>query len=977
MERYGLTEKKLEEAFLSTEYRDHTAWSLSEIPIVGFYRKLHHYLKSWPLSRSATKTMIGKFYISIDPELQTKSICTRPDNVYQFIERVASSKKPCSTPMSYGLRVTIQHLKDKVKGCSTEVHELTTKVCEQEEELSAMRKEVEIANQELSETKYTLDNITHRLQVVQKQRDCAHHQVKKSKKRLDATEADFVHYEQELLEENEELHKLIGSLRNQTELLSKTEVSLQTKEKGIGNMYTPAVRELCYSLLADQMPPAKVATTIQAVLKCFIPSLDLRTIKLPSEGCASYMRRQELTTVSMVHKAVAITEQSQLGSLHLNSDGTTKSQKKLEGVAINGMVVSVNEVPDGRADSIIDDISKELERLREIAHVLNLPEADKINWTLIVSSTSDSAATQKRFNKLLHDKREEDEKRFGPVSQNATDLIENFCYMHLGVNLRKAFLKGAKSFTNSDSNDTETREQHQVDTLVHEFCKLFGKHGVPEYGCGTLAFPDFLELKMPESISSDHEMVSYYQLCLKVSLERQVGSRYFVTACNAGKVLFLKEAALDFLLYTGKDTGNKLEQDVFRKLQDPQELAQLKADALMFHHVYADLAMLAKSTDLNKSSFDMNQHNLELQQFLQNVQLNPHVINDKELKVFISEERLYGDEKSVNHRIHSKYKPVEERLFKEDEWDEGILFPLLAAGASEMNNKLTTYAINQLPGGKYWNPEPAVEATLKLLKPNNDLCESILGLNDYLTTTIPNLHQLTRSNMIQVKKNKTMQWFHKLPQAEQQTIVRLAVKKRGEVMKAYKEEEIKRKKERQDKMIREKQRREALKQRAIKEREKLSKLHLITSPHELRRALSEIDNEDISVSKKNRKKLAIMREQINIRKKLLNQKIDVPFSHHRKQRPLCDIILELSNFIAKYMTPSATAGNESVVDPASLVGRRICHKFDVDGQDEWYDGHVIGYDVITHLHEIVYDGEKEHCYFNLLEDISQGDLSIY
>ena len=222
--------------------------------------------------------------------------------------------------------------------------------------------------------------------------------------------------------------------------------------------------------------------------------------------------------------------------------------------------------------------------MREIAHCLNLPNADKINWTLIVSSTSDSASTQKRFNKLLQDKREEDENQFGPACQNAVEIVENFCYMHLGVNLRKAFLKGAKNVTASDSaaGDTEStasRDQCQVDTMVHEFCKVFGKHGVPEYGCGTLAFPDFLELKIRESTSYD-EVVSYYQQCIKVSLERQVGSRYFVTACTAGKILFLQEAALEFLLYTGKDAGNRLEQDVFRKLQDPQELVQLKADAL-------------------------------------------------------------------------------------------------------------------------------------------------------------------------------------------------------------------------------------------------------------------------------------------------------------------------------------------------------------------------------------------------------------
>ena len=56
------------------------------------------------------------------------------------------------------------------------------------------------------------------------------------------------------------------------------------------------------------------------------------------------------------------------------------------------MVLSVNEVPDGHAGSILNDVSTELQKLREVAHALRMPNADKINWTLIVSS-SDSAST--------------------------------------------------------------------------------------------------------------------------------------------------------------------------------------------------------------------------------------------------------------------------------------------------------------------------------------------------------------------------------------------------------------------------------------------------------------------------------------------------------------------------------------------------------------------------------------------------------
>ena len=73
----------------------------------------------------------------------------------------------------------------------------------------------------------------------------------------------------------------------------------------------------------------------------------------------------------------------------------------------------------------------------------------------------------------------------------------------------------------------------------------------------------------------------------------------------------------------------------------------------------------------------------------------------------------------------------------------------LSHGCKSMANKLITYAKDQLPDGRYWDPEPETKEILSQLEPNNDLCESILGLNDYLFTTIPNMDQLTRSNMVQ------------------------------------------------------------------------------------------------------------------------------------------------------------------------------------------------------------------------------------
>ena len=122
-------------------------------------------------------------------------------------------------------------------------------------------------------------------------------------------------------------------------------------------------------MLADQIPPAKLACTVKSVLNCFLPSLNTDELLLPQERCAVYMRREELQTVSMAHKAYTVAESD---TLDVNSDGTTKFEKKIAGVSVNGMVLCLTEVPDGSADSVIKEISSELSKLRTIAVMLDI-----------------------------------------------------------------------------------------------------------------------------------------------------------------------------------------------------------------------------------------------------------------------------------------------------------------------------------------------------------------------------------------------------------------------------------------------------------------------------------------------------------------------------------------------------------------------------------------------------------------------------
>ena len=157
------------------------------------------------------------------------------------------------------------------------------------------------------------------------------------------------------------------------------------------------------------------------------------------------------------------------------------------------------------------------------------------------------------------------------------------------------------------------------------------------------------------------------------------------------------------------------------------------------------------------------------------------------------------------------------------------------------------------------------------MSPSN-VCESLLGLNDYLTTVVRNLDQAAWSNMVQAKKNKAIKWLNSLPDDFQSSVVSLAVKERNSVASKVKACKQERAAQRQQAMMKAHHQREALEKKKQVEKEKLSQQHLITSVHELSAVMSKI--KDCTTASKKSKKLAVIRTQINIRKKVLKQSIN-------------------------------------------------------------------------------------------------------
>ena len=75
---------------------------------------------------------------------------------------------------------------------------------------------------------------------------------------------------------------------------------------------------------------------------------------------------------------------------------------------------------------------------------------------------------------------------------------------------------------------------------------------------------------------------------------------------------------------------------------------------------------------------------------------------------------------------------------------------------------------------------------LEQLKPHNDVWESLLGLNDWLTTPLVNAKQHTKTALIETKRNKTIAWLDVLGTKDE--VIYLAVRERRTIQKLNKSE---------------------------------------------------------------------------------------------------------------------------------------------------------------------------------------------
>ena len=165
--------------------------------------------------------------------------------------------------MSYGKQYTMNSLQHAVKSLSDKLQE--------KDELIVLKREMQFMKDEHR-------NATEAIEQLQKRsRYLRNSLIEEKVWEGELALLDNLH----LTDLINDLQVEIEKLRHKVESLSTTVTAEKQSVKFCfqtldgGKQFSPAIRALYYTLLAEQVPPAKVSKIIKAVLKCFVSSVNV------------------------------------------------------------------------------------------------------------------------------------------------------------------------------------------------------------------------------------------------------------------------------------------------------------------------------------------------------------------------------------------------------------------------------------------------------------------------------------------------------------------------------------------------------------------------------------------------------------------------------------------------------------------------------------------------------------------------------
>ena len=738
-------------------------------------------------------------------------------------------------------------------------------------------------------------------------------------------------------------------------VLADTEV--HTFERG---RYTNDVRACIYELLSLNVGVRNVAPIIRCVLRCLMhKSVD----RLPSYGLTCQMILESLT-VAQAQLADELSQAS--GFTTLQTDGTTKFGEHFSTYDIRTekavtYTLGIRHVFSGSAKNTLETFQEILSDIDCVQHALGGNSKSTEIVKKLKNTMSDRHAAEKLFNELLSEYRADilpsvakDWEGMNKTEREQLTRVNNFfCGLHFLIGLADCAEETLKVWEAKNTvQESPAAGSSGTQRLVRTACKAFHHRGSQQCGSFTL-FNVYLR-------KNDIH---------KIPLAHFVGNRFNILFYDAAGVYFLQNYMLHFIEEVHGIQANRLLQSVRADLSNPCYVTGCRALGLIDKIVTGPLWRKLRESSL--SILDMGGVYCDMKATFDSW--------SKDASSVITGVAELTGVAGLSHKdeVWNVLTQSNENNIQTQE-----LLQILFSAFSVTTQRLL---IDHLPHGKYYSiTDTEVINEMASVPTTNVSPERDFAILDRLMQQKPNANTIALEAMIMYSQNKTSDWVQKKSEEEKEKLFKAARNLIPNTKETYKVRKQEMQKLLEDDLA-SKQQNIAQKQiKKTQEKEKLTKeigvVGLWTN-----RAQTD-DGLDAFTKKTDR--LRVLKLQINFRNKVLNQLPSnnalFKFSHCRKQFTVEQLKHNLYKLLEEEFTVKEICNNtnstldEIVSKPQLLVGRRIRHRFQVEGTSElvWYDGTVKNLNPETNEFQVIYDGEDEVCNYALLDDIRSGDLSL-
>ncbi|XP_035661622.1 uncharacterized protein LOC118405900 [Branchiostoma floridae] len=646
-------------------------------------------------------------------------------------------------------------------------------------------------------------NTAAKLQQLKKDKGKGSRQLQYFKKRTRALEEEL----KDLKKKNKTKDKRLSQLEQEVEdlveqALEKREIKLREGPHK-NSAFTEDVRECFMALLTYEVSSHNLSKVAWCVLT-ILAKIKVKLSDFPGETFCQEMRNEANLTAT-VHVAEVIAQKSN-NTIH--SDGTSRDQQKVVGLQAScggkTATMGLQEVTSGVAEEQLEAFKFTCNKM---AQLTASPERVEARYNELVSSfkntMGDGAASQKRFNQLLEEYRQE---ILPHVQQNwetlTTQQQESLSKMnHMYCNLHA--LIGFATYADEALTELETKvwrardgplgvedlrefqdkngryswplKDSATQRLVRTTCSAFGPEGSQSAG-RIQAFKDFLHLS---SKSVDGEEVQNKKSLVKLLSFR---ANRFNIVFKAAAAVYHHNGDIRRLFEEGfVKADNKLLKAVLADCSCDPLLAGCRALGIIAVQITEPYWRLIEMKDVH--ILDLSSHlQSALAKFKQWAKDATPLLQPDMPPLFHTTQPVQPIKDEVFNSLYNNTSDNISTMTKQ----------ALEVILSHMIVVLERRFPEQLYGAYSDSSNPTQREEMKGMEKSNRRGENDFGYWSQILTTKPSISLMAAEGQLMFKTNKTAEWLRKLSKdnpGRYSAILSLVKKRKNEWKKKYAERE--------------------------------------------------------------------------------------------------------------------------------------------------------------------------------------------